>query len=111
MDANADSMSEKLKALTSVAPFKEVVGSRFRIHWGTGDSAELELVSAEGLKASSQRPGGREPFALIFRADSTRFYLPQAVYRLDHEKVGSLEIFLVPVGPDEKGMRFEAVFN
>jgi hypothetical protein len=37
--------------------------------------------------------------------------VPQGIYKLENEKLGALEIFLVPIGPDEKGMRYEAIFN
>ena len=33
------------------------------------------------------------------------------MYRVEHEDIGSFEIFLVPIGPDEKGMKYEAVFT
>jgi hypothetical protein len=111
MDGTADSMSEKLKALTNVAPFTAVVGDRFRASWGGEESTELELISATGLRPGMRAPGDREPFSLLFRAMAAEFHLPQGMYRLEHEKFGALDIFLVPVGPDEKGMRLEAVFN
>ena len=37
--------------------------------------------------------------------------LPQRTYRMEHAEIGTFEIFLVPIGPDEKGLRYEAVFN
>lgn len=37
--------------------------------------------------------------------------LPQATYRIENANLGVLEVFLVPIGPDESGMRYEATFN
>ena len=37
--------------------------------------------------------------------------LPQAIYSLELESLGRLEIFLVPVGPQAGGMGYEAVFS
>jgi hypothetical protein len=38
--------------------------------------------------------------------------LQQQIYRLECEGlVESLDLFLVPIGPDANGMRYEAVFN
>jgi hypothetical protein len=42
--------------------------------------------------------------------------MPQDTYRLEHERFGVLEVFIVPVGPatpDEaaSAMRYEAVFS
>ena len=37
--------------------------------------------------------------------------LPQGTYKVEHEKLGTLEIFLVPIGPDKEGLCYEAIFN
>ena len=39
--------------------------------------------------------------------------LPQKMYQLTHEKLGEMNLFLVPNGPDpvKKGMCYEALFN
>ena len=41
---------------------------------------------------------------------SSRTAGPQRIYRLRHDRLGAFEVFLVPIGPDAVGMRFEAVF-
>jgi hypothetical protein len=47
---------------------------------------------------------------LLFRGPRTPV-LPQRIYRLEHAVMGPLEIFLVPIGPDAEGMRYQAVFT
>lgn len=37
--------------------------------------------------------------------------LPQQTYRMEHEEMGELTLLLVPVGRDETGFTYEAVFN
>jgi hypothetical protein len=37
--------------------------------------------------------------------------LLQRMHRLKHDKMGELEIFLVPVGKNERGYLYQAVFN
>ena len=37
--------------------------------------------------------------------------LPQSVYVLEHKKLGTLEIFLVPVEQDQDYVFYEAIFN
>ena len=112
MQTTLDEMTEKLKAITGPEHFAECVGSSFRVQWEGGEGAQLELVSARSLGKNVLRGNlKREPFSLVFRAGSPQFYLPQRIYRLEHEKLGALELFLVPIGPDENGMRFEAIFN
>ena len=51
----------------------------------------------------------RRQFSLLFRGPVDPF-LSQGTYRLDHAELGALDIFLVPIGPDAEGMRYEAVF-
>lgn len=36
--------------------------------------------------------------------------LPQATYGLDHETLGHLDLFLVPIGAVSEGMRYHAAF-
>lgn len=53
----------------------------------------------------------QEGFTLTFRGP-TRPPLPQRTYNLEHGTIGKLEMmFLVPVGEDENGRYYEAVFN
>jgi hypothetical protein len=37
--------------------------------------------------------------------------LPQATYRLEHATLGAMDVFLVPIGQDREGVRYEAIFN
>ena len=92
------------------ASFEAHLGTPFRIHYG-GESP-LEAVLYE-VKRHEPHPGPRnEPFSIFFRS-ALKPILPQSIYRMEHETLGTLEIFLVPVGPDpqRQGMAYEAVFN
>jgi uncharacterized protein DUF6916 len=73
-----------------------------------------ELVLAE--VATSGTAGGRGPngeereqFSLLFRGP-VEPALPQAIYRLDHAELGSLDLFLVPLAPRGDGAVYEAAF-
>ena len=37
--------------------------------------------------------------------------LPQGVYRIGHQALGEHGIFVVPIGRDAEGTRYEAVFT
>lgn len=92
------------------ASFEALVGTPFRIHYG-GESP-LEAVLHE-VRRHEQHPGPRsEPFSAFFRG-ALRPILPQSIYHVEHETMGMMEIFLVPIGPDpqRQGMLYEAVFN
>ena len=93
------------------ATFTDCLGSQFRLHYGSPAPLAVDLIAVTPLGVQGRpRPPKREPFSLVFRGPRD-FYLPQRVYKLEHSALGALEIFLVPIGPDDAGMRFEAVFN
>jgi hypothetical protein len=84
----------------TAAVFEPLVGDAF--HIATGDGAfDAELLSV------TPTPNG---FSLVFRAGQ-RDDVPQQIFRVRHDPLGELDIFLVPLGPDEVGMRYEAVFS
>lgn len=96
---------EKLTA-DSFAPH---LGSRFGVATSPLGRLQVELISVTpSPSAAGPRAGGS--FSLVFRGP-LQPVLPQRIYRLEHAALGPLEIFLVPIGPDEQGMRYEAVFG
>lgn len=70
---------------------------------------DLALTGVEELGEGRSGPQ-RAGFALTFHVPDG-IYVPQQIYNLRHETMGALAIFLVPVRPDARGMRVEAVFN
>ncbi len=76
-----------------------------------GNALVLELVSVTPLPSTGvgQRA---QPFSLEFRGPNEPL-LEQRIHSLEHDELGALELFLVPLGPDsETGrMRYEAIFN
>lgn len=96
----------------TVQTFSEHLGSTFRIHPDASNSLDIELISAAELGggAGSDQAGRRRPFSIVFRGPGD-VLLPQRIYRMEHPGIGSFELFLVPIGPDEKGLRYEAIFT
>ena len=111
MTASLEAMSEKLKTLVSASQFAPSVGTKFRASWGTEESVELELIAATPFSKGARKGAAREPYSLIFRSAGRELCLAQGTYQLDHAHHGELHVFLVPIGPDEAGMRLEAVFS
>jgi hypothetical protein len=74
----------------------------------------MHLVSADAATLRSGErattPSGREPFSIVFRGPLEPV-LPQRIYRFEHEALGAFELFIVPIGTDESGMQYEAVFG
>jgi hypothetical protein len=100
-----------LDQLTS-ADFAAHVHEVFRVQWAGIEPIELELDRVQELNpATALRPDGRRPFSIEFLGPISSQYLPQHIYRLEHAQLGILEIFLVPLGPEQGRMRYEAIFT
>jgi hypothetical protein len=87
--------------------FGPVVGDTFKVGGGDGARADLLLVEATPQDAGPHAP--RPPFSLLFQGPADPF-LPQATYRFEHDGLGVLEMFIVPLGRDEHGTTYEAFF-
>lgn len=85
------------------------MGERFRIQATDQRRIDLELVDASPLGAGSSE-AQRQPFSLVFRAAGGEL-VPQRIYQVEHDSLGAHDIFLVPIGPDGGGMRYEAIFT
>jgi len=91
----------------TAADFAPHRGQRFRVATEAEPAFEVELLDV----AESDAPGPtREQFSLVFRGGPSP-PLAQRIYRVEHDELGALEIFLVPIGPDEVGQRYEAIFT
>jgi len=88
--------------------FSPHLGKKFSIRLDETKKIELELTEANRL--GGETVNGRVPFSLVFQRPKD-FLLPQRIYPFEHEALGAFEIFIVPIGVDEKGLRYEAVFT
>jgi len=86
--------------------FKQNLNSRFWLQEEDGARATLELFALNDGRSTARQ----EQFSLLFRGDPQKIY-GQRLYAMGHEAIGELELFLVPVGHDESGTVYEAVFN
>jgi hypothetical protein len=86
--------------------FADCLHTPFLAESPANQTLALELVQVHEANYSPRL----ENFSLLFRGPMAPV-LPQRIYRLDHNSLGRLEIFLVPLGPDGEGMQYEAVFN
>jgi hypothetical protein len=93
--------------------FEPHVGERFRIAAEEGEMIELELeeVTAGHDEAtrSASAAGLRPPFSIVVKGPFDPL-LPQKTYSLEHEELGSFDLFIVPIGRDPSGTQYEAVF-
>ena len=89
--------------------FAEHVNTKFYIPF-EDRRLELELVRVEGDKSTLEKVKGVNRFVLYFHGPG-EFLLPQRIYPLEHEALGRLEIFLVPIGIQDNRYEYEAVFS
>ena len=88
------------------------LGEQFDVLGAETGPLRLELVEAtESSEAGGSGPSGeqRRQFSLVFRGPAAPV-LPQRTHAVRHEELGDLDLFLVPLGPDAQGMRYEAAF-
>ena len=90
--------------------FKRHLNTKFNVRVDGDRTLALELEEVQPFPALTHARGDMERFSLYFRGPSD-VLLPQRIYRFEHEEMGELDIFLVPVERDAKGFRYEAVFS
>jgi uncharacterized protein DUF6916 len=92
------------------AEFSQHLNTNFRVHVNAPRPIDLELVEVKVWVMQPKEVEGMERFSIFFYGPGD-ILMPQSTYTLEHERMGTFEIFLVPVGRDERGFRYEAVFN
>lgn len=98
-------MSNALATLT-VEDFERHSGESFTLT-AADRAIALKLASVERL-GQALREGGA--FSLQFHAPAGPI-LRQAIYPLHHPALGTLELFIVPIKPENGVNRYEAVFT
>ena len=107
-DKTAVDLSASIDEMPELSRFTPYIGEKFDVRLPQG-SLQIELVEAKALPGRAGAPY-EYSFSLVFKA-ATDCELAQGSVALDHEKVGWVVLFLVPIGEDQDGRYFEAVFN
>jgi len=87
----------------TVEDFRPRLHDSFRISPPDGAAFDVELVEVTEIPGD---PGGRAPFSLVFKGGPNP-PVEQRIYSVEHDKLGELDLFLVPIAVD----RYEAVFT
>jgi hypothetical protein len=76
-------------------------------------AGQIQLPVEIGAVRRLQSPSPRQtpPFSVTFRHRDAKGAAPQGMYRMQLPDGQSVDLFVVPLGPDGKGMCYEAVFN
>ena len=98
----------------SFSRFAPLVDSTLLASVDGSDSVPLTLVDAtdhlRDRRGSAPVSGLAESFSLLFVGPLDR-PLQQGTYAFSHEALGTMPIFIVPVGRDSQGFQYEAVFT
>jgi hypothetical protein len=86
--------------------FEENLNTRF---WLVDDGSEPHAMDLIELTNGHSSPR-QEQFSLRFRGDRNKVF-PQRIYPMKHDSIGDFDLFLVPIGRDDTGTLYEAVFN
>ncbi|MFL6335778.1 MAG: DUF6916 family protein [Pyrinomonadaceae bacterium] len=90
--------------------FRRHLGTKFGVRVETPRPLELELDEVKSYNPKGSEAGGMERFSLHFYGPGD-IMLQQNTFTLDHPEMGELILFMVPVGRDDRGFRYEVVFN
>ena len=91
---------------STIETFSEHLNSKFQTHYGDSHKVELELLSVNDVGSTPRQI----QFSLVFLAPETA-PLWQGIYTIDHPKLGTFNLFLVPIGKDKQGVQYEAIIN
>jgi hypothetical protein len=94
----------------SEAEFSRRLGQPFGVRLRSGEILDAILVEVTPHPYLPLTPERRRGFSIVLKS-ALPGHLPQAIYTVEHPQMGSMDLFLVPIGPREGGMCYEAVFN
>ncbi len=90
------------------------MGDRFEVTPQQGEPFEAVLSSCEettyGSRGDWASTTQRVPFSLEFRGPAEAA-VDQQTCGFRHPQLGEFDLFIVPLGPDAEGMRYEAVIS
>ncbi|MDR7208664.1 DUF6916 family protein [Flavobacterium piscis] len=96
-------------ALLTLNDFHPLLNKVFIIR--ISDEVQLDAELIEVTKLNNYSPLERSPFSIIFRTDQKNEYYQQGIFTIVHPEKGDLQLFLSPLGFDNIGMKYEAVFS
>jgi hypothetical protein len=105
-----------LAGLTSTGPRFALDKAAFQAHLNTefligATKVAVKLIDILDLGSKRTANGAKEAFSLTFRG-STETTLHQDTFRIEHAKLGTFSLLLVPIVAKDKSSRYyEAVIN
>lgn len=106
---NADAAAGAAAEPYTLERFQPLLGETFTLSDGTGSLA-VTLIEASSLREAQGAGMRSQQFSLVWRGPPGAV-LAQKIYTVSHPALGALELFLVTLGADAEGTRYEAVFT
>ena len=94
--------------------FSLYVNTKFRIYTSPLTAINLELIKVKRWERSSQpesvSAAQLDCFSVVFRGPR-KIALESGTYKVEHDQMGSFDLFISPVNDRKKQRRYQAVFN
>lgn len=94
--------------LLTIDVFSDKVNQAFVLDEPGAPPIELKLIEAKLI--TNYLKAERAPFSLLFTTTGD-FILPQRLYQTRHEALGSVPLFIVPIGKKGDVVTYQAIFN
>lgn len=96
------------------ASFAENLNTMFTVTVGEDDPDIPEMkalkIELELIEAIEKKREMTEGFSLLFQGGD-KLVLNQKIHNFSHAKLGDFQLFIVPVGKNDRGLRYEAIIN
>ena len=93
----------------TIEDFKELLNQKIPIQFTPSITLDAELIEVNLVKNYS--PLERSPFSFVLRTSQKTDYYPQGSYIIKHPTLGDMYLFLVPIGLDSEGTKYQAIFS
>jgi len=90
--------------------FNNLKDTDFKIKKSDETHEIFSLIEVKSVHSHTLAEGQVEPFALLFQSNNDNVF-EQGTYTLNNTELSDLAIFLVPIGSNETGVQYEAVFT
>lgn len=95
-------------SLIKADDFKTCLNQPIDVHF---PDSTVPSVLTRITELNSYSPLERGAFSIEMQTTGDMACRPQGIYRINHPVIKDLDVFLVPIGKDSKGMKYEAVFS
>ncbi len=92
------------------AEYSRNLNTKFRLLVEAPQPIDLTLVEVTPRKVGQDEEQGMERFSAVFMGPR-EILLPQQIDRVSHPDLGEFDVFLVALGQEPEGFKYEAVYN